>query len=126
MLDIEGFSSSWIGSLYEGRWIIEPDIESIKCIMGLEHLRGQSPEALSLSFTETYQVLSTNWLLCVCVGVSEPLAAASVGQSVVSVMGNRPGRTEPRENKRRPKVLKLMTTPRRLFRAALAALTRVR
>jgi len=155
LLDIEEFPSSWIGSLYQGRWIIEPDIRSIKCTMGIEHLRSQSPEAIerelwtglltynlvrskmlqaaysfdrevrSLSFTETYQVLSTNWLLCACVGVSKPMASASLGQSACAVVGNRPGRSEPRENKRRPKVLKFMTVARRVFHAALAALTKI-
>jgi hypothetical protein len=81
-------------------------------------------EVRSLSFTETYQVLSTNWLLCACVGVSKPMASASLGQSVCAVVGNRPGRVEPRENKRRPKILKLMTVARRVFHAALAALTK--
>lgn len=95
MLDRDEYPSAWLGSMYRGRWIVEPDIKSIQCTMGLEHLRSQSPEGLereiwtgvltyslvrakmlqsgyeawreirSLSFTETYQLLSTNWLLCV-------------------------------------------------------------
>lgn len=135
--------------------MVEPDVESIKCTMGLEHLRGQSPEALereiwtgmltynlvrlkmlqsghasgreirSMSFTETYQLLSTNWLLCACVGVRESMAIASQQQSTCAVIGNRPGRSKPRENKRRPKILKLMTVPRKLFHAALAAISKV-
>jgi len=151
MLDCEMYPSQWIGSLYEGRWIIEPDIESIKCTMGLEHQRSLTPagieqdlwtglmtynlvrakmlqsgfatnrEIRSMSFTETYQLLSTNWLLCACVGVSPAMATASQAQGVVAIVGNRPGRIEPRENKRRPKVLKLMKIPRRQFHAALAA-----
>lgn len=151
MLDIELHSNSWLGSLYESRWMIEPDIESIKCTMGLEHLRAQSPEGMerelwtgmltynlvrlkmlqsgyaanreirSMSFTETYQLLSTNWLLCACTGVSEAMSTSAQAQSVCAIVGHRPGRVEPRENKRRPKVLKLMTLPRRLFKAAMAA-----
>lgn len=135
--------------------MVEPDIESIKCVMGLEHLRGQSPEALereiwagmltynlvrlkmlqsgyavgrevrSMSFTETYQLLSTSWLLCGCVGVKDSMAVASQRQGTCAIIGNRPGRSEPRENKRRPKVLKLMTVPRKLFHAAMACFSKI-
>ena len=93
MLDNEQYPAAWLGSLYEGRWIVEPDIESIKCTMGLEHLRSQTlagiqrelwtglltynlirakmlqssfttnREIRSSSFSETYQVLSSNWLV---------------------------------------------------------------
>lgn len=155
MLSIQQYPLDWLGSLYQGRWMIETDIESIKCTMGLEHLRSQSPEGLqrelwtglftynlvrskmlesarssnretrSLSFSETYQVLSTNWLLCACVGVSEPMKSASRGQSVSAVVGNRPGREEPRENKRRPKTIKLMKIPRSAFHAARAATSKI-
>jgi hypothetical protein len=155
LLDREVYPGAWLGSIYQGRWMVEPDIESIKCVMGLEHLRGQSPEALereiwtgmltynlvrlkmlqsgyaagreirSMSFTETYQLLSTNWLLCGCVGVKDSVAVASQRQGTCAIIGNRPGRSEPRENKRRPKVLKLMTLPRKLFHAALACLSKL-
>ena len=46
LLDVEEHPGAWLGSMYEGRWIVEPDIKSIKCTLGLEHLRGQSPESL--------------------------------------------------------------------------------
>ncbi len=148
MLDTQCYPKHWLGALFEGRWMIEPDIRSIKVTMGLEHLRAQSPEAIerelwtamlthnlirvkmlqsgyaanrelrSMSFTETQQLLSTNWVLCACTGVSEAMAESVQRQGVVAIVGNRPNRVEPRENKRRPKVLKLMTVPRRLFNAA--------
>lgn len=154
MLDRDAYPSDWLGSMYQGRWMVEPDIESIKCTMGLEHLRSQSPEGLereiwtgvltynlvrakmlqsgyeawreirSLSFTETYQLLSTNWLLCACVGVNDAMAVSAQQQGRCAVVGHRPDRSEPRENKRRPKVLKLMTVARRVFHAAMAALTK--
>ena len=137
------------------RCIIEPDIGSVKCTMGLEHLRGQSPESLereiwtamltynlvrlkmmqsgysaerelrSMSFTETYQLLSTNWLLCACAGVNEAMVASAQAQGVCAIVGNRPDRSEPRENKRRPKVLKLMNVLCRIYHAMLAALSKV-
>jgi len=131
------------------------DTESIKCKIGLEHLRGQSPASMereiwtgilaynlvrlkmlqssyatgreirSMSFTETYQLLSTNWLLCACSEVSHAMADSAQQQAGVAIVGRRPDRSEPRENKRRPKVLKLMTVPRRLYHAALAALSKI-
>lgn len=152
LLDMDAYPGTWIGSLYHGRWIVEPDIGSIKCTLGLEHLRGRSPDTLereiwtalllynlvrlkmmqsgyaaqrdirSMSFTETFQLLSTNWLLCASTGVNEALVASSQAQGACAIIGNRPGRSEPRENKRRPKILKLMTVPRRFFHAALAKL----
>ena len=155
LLDVEGHPGTWLGSMYEGRWIVEPDIESIKCTLGLEHLRGQSPESLhrelwtgvltynlvrlkmlqsgyaagrevrSLSFTETHQLLATNWLLCACVGVTEAMAVSAQRQGVCAVAGQRPDRVEPRENKRRPKVLKLMTVARKIFHATVAALAKI-
>lgn len=155
LLDIAAYPSDWIGSLYKGRWMVEPDIGSIKCTMGLEHLRGRSPESIereiwtamltynlvrlkmlqsgyaagreirSMSFTETYQVLSTNWLLAACVGANEAMVYSAEAQGVCAVVGHRPGRSEPRENKRRPKVLKLMTVPRRVYHAMLAALSKI-
>jgi len=154
LLDVEEHPGAWLGSMYEGRWIVEPDIESIKCTLGLENLRGQSPESLhrelwtgvptynlvrlkmlqsgyaagreirSMSFTETHQLLATNWLLCACVGVSEAMAVSAQQQGTCAVIGQRPDRVEPRENKRRPKVLKLLTVARRMFHAALAAITK--
>lgn len=150
-LEVADYPSAWLGSVFLGRWMVETDIESIKCTIGVEHLRGQSPDSLerelwtgmmaynlirlkmlqggyaagrehrSMSFTETYQLLSTNWLLCACNGVSEAMSQSAQQQSTVAMIGHRPGRSEPRENKRRPKVLKLMTVPRRVFHAALEA-----
>ena len=106
MLDCERYPGEWLGSFYEGRWLIEPDIESIKCTMNLEHLCAQRPEGIerelwtgqltynlvrikmlqsgyaanreirSMSFTETYLMLSTNWLLCACTDVNEAMSVA--------------------------------------------------
>jgi len=70
-------------------------------------------------------LLATNWLLCACVGVSEAMAASVQQQGTCAVIGQRPDRVEPRENKRRPKVLKLMTVARRMYYAAIAALSKI-
>jgi len=139
----------------EGRWIVEPDTGSIKCTLGLELLRGQSSESLhrelrtgeltcnlvrlkmlqsgyaagreilSMSFPETHQLLATKWLLCECVGVSGAMVVLARQQGTCAVIGQRLDRVEPRENKRRPKVLKLMTAGRRMFHAVLAAISKI-
>ena len=46
MLACERYPGEWLGSLYEGRWLIETNIASIKCTMVQEHLRAQSPERI--------------------------------------------------------------------------------
>jgi hypothetical protein len=56
-------------------------------------------------------------LLCAVNGVSEAMAIACLRQGTCSIAGNRPNRVEPRANKRRPKILKLMTTPRSALKA---------
>ena len=147
--------SCWIGSLYKSRWMVEPDIRSIKVTMGLEHLRSLTPEGIerelwtgvltynlvrtkmlqsgfeakrevrSLSFTETYQLLSTNWLLCACQVPNEAMVISAQLQGVCAIVGTRPERTEPRANKRRPKILKLMSIPRRLFKALISKLKKI-
>jgi hypothetical protein len=48
MLGIDRPPSFWISSLCQGRWMVESDIESIKCTMGIEHLRSQAPEGFRL------------------------------------------------------------------------------
>ncbi|WP_461505793.1 hypothetical protein [Rhodopirellula baltica] len=85
----------------------------------------QSANSVPTPFLGPYQVLSTNWLLCACVGVSKPMVIASLSQCTCAVVGNRPGRAEPRENKRRPKTLKLMKVPRWIFHAAVASLSKI-
>ena len=59
------------------------------------------------------------------VGESQSLAMASLVQCAVAIIGHRPNHAEPRENKRRPKILKTMTVPRRIFQQALAALRKM-
>ena len=80
---------------------------------------GRDPR--SLSFTTTLQLLATNWLLCAVIGVSEEMATLGQEVSRSQRVGNRDGRVEPRVNKRRPKILALMTKPRRQLQAELEA-----
>ncbi|TVP99465.1 MAG: hypothetical protein EA381_09785 [Planctomycetaceae bacterium] len=72
-----------------------------------------------MSFTATIRLLSTNWLLCACPEVKE---ATMVGAQTRSVGENRlpSGRSEPRENKRHRRVLKVKTVPRSIVDSALS------
>ena len=76
---------------------------------------GRDPR--SLSFTTTLQLLGTSWLLCAVIEVTADLAA--LGQA--SSSSERVGRAEPRKNKRRRKLLALMTKPRHEYHAELGA-----
>jgi len=135
----------------EACWLVELDIRSIKCSLGMDVIRGKTPEMVrtefwscllaynlirakmlqscatsgrdprSLSFTTTMQLLGTNWLLCAVIGVTSELAQLGQEASSSEVVGHRPDRVEPRVNKRRPKVLALMTKPRVKYHAKLGA-----
>jgi hypothetical protein len=143
------YTSEWIGSVYQSRWLVELDIRAIKCSLGMEILRGKTPEMVrtelwscllaynlirlkilqscgthgrdprSMSLTKTMQMLATNWLLCAVNGVSEAMAALGQSQPTDELVGHRSGRYEPRKNKRRPKVLSLMTKPRDAYKSEL-------
>jgi hypothetical protein len=145
------YTSAWIASVYRVRWLAELDIKSIKCSLGMETLRAKTPEmvraelwscllaynlirfkmlqssiggsrnARSMSFTRTLVLLSTNWLLCGANGLNRSLIALGDNQPLDELAGHRPDRVEPRANKRRPKILKLMTQPRAEFKAQLGA-----
>ncbi|MDM4019473.1 IS4 family transposase [Roseiconus lacunae] len=150
MLDHKSCPAEWIASLYRSRWIVELDIESIKCSLEMEHLRAKTPEMVrrelwscllaynlirmkmlqsgaasnrdvrSMSFTRCMTLLATNWLLCGARGTNEALVELGQSQPLDEVIGHRPDRVEPRVNKRRPKVLKLMSKPRSEYDRQLA------
>jgi len=151
MTDDEQYSGNWIRSIYESRWLVELDIRSIKCSLNMDILRAKTPEMVrtelwscllaynlirlkmlqscavsgrdprSVSFTTTMQLLATNWLLCAVVGVTSELATLAQEVPTSQRVGQRDGRTEPRVNKRRPKVLALMQKPRHELRKELKA-----
>ena len=131
--------------------MVELDIRAVKCSLNMDILRAKTPPMVrtelwscllaynlirlkmlqscaasgrdprSLSFTTTQQLLATNWLLCAVIGVSEEMATLGQQTSGSERVGHRDGRVEPRANKRRPKVLALMTKPRRQLQAELNA-----
>jgi hypothetical protein len=136
------YTDTWIGSVYQGRWLVELDIRSIKCSLGMDILRAKTPpmvrtelwscllaynltrmkmlqsgidgsrDVRSMSFTRSLVLLGTSWLLCGARGVNEALVEFGQAQPLDELVGHREGRSEPRANKRRPKVLKLLTIPR--------------
>lgn len=151
ILATQVYTAAWIASVYRVRWLVELDIESIKCSLGMETLRAKTPEMVraelwscllaynlirlkmlqsgiggsrnvrSMSFTRTMTLLATNWLMCGSHGPNEALIALGMNQPLDETVGHRPDRVEPRANKRRPKILKLMTQPRDEFKAQLGA-----
>ena len=140
------YTGDWIRALYCSRWLIELDIRTIKCSVGLDQIRAKSPAMVrtemwscllaynlvrtkmlqaavpakrdprTMSFTTTLQMLTANWVLCGVIGVTDEQARLGQTMPRSERVGHRPGRHEPRENKRRPKLLKLMTKPRRASR----------
>lgn len=145
------YTPAWIASMYRVRWLVELDIRSIKCSLGMETLRAKTPEmvraelwscllaynlirfkmlqsgiggsrnARSMSFTRTMAMLGTSWVLCGACGLNGELVALGQNQPQDELVGHRPDRVEPRANKRRPKILRLMTQPRDKLKAELGA-----
>ncbi|MFM8249959.1 MAG: IS4 family transposase [Planctomycetota bacterium] len=141
ILDTAVFTRDWITNVYRSRWLVELDIRSIKCSLGMDIIRAKTPEMVqteiwscllaynlirmkmlqscsvngrmprTLSFTTTQQLLANNWLLG---SVMLTVELIELGQqtSASELVGNRLDRVEPRANKRRPKLLALLTKPR--------------
>jgi hypothetical protein len=151
IMDRKDYPASWIASVYQSRWLVELDIRAIKCSLHMDILRAKTPAMVrtelwscllaynlirlkmlqsciandraprSVSFTATMQLLATSWVVCAVMGVCD--AMADLGQSgpCSEQVGHRGGRFEPRKNKRRPKLIGLMTKPRHVYHAELAA-----
>jgi len=140
-------SKAELKSLYKKRWQIEVDFRNIKTTMGMETLSCKTPEMSKkeiwiyflaynlirllmaqsalladivprqLSFKHTLQL----WLAWNQQGVyndetNQELLFALISQQQI---GNRPGRTEPRAVKRRPKPFSLLMKPREEARAEI-------
>ena len=80
---------------------------------------GVSPR--TLSFTAALQTIGASWLVMVLGDdtLTSRLIAAALMAMAEHVVGNRPGRVEPRAIKRRPKEHALLTKPRTEARAEL-------
>jgi hypothetical protein len=66
----------------------------------------------SLSLTATLQMIGNLWLANAIRNFADDLRELFHTHQVTLKVGHRLGRNEPRENKRRPRILKLMTEPR--------------
>jgi len=144
------YSREWIGSVYRSRWLIELDIRSIKCSLDMDVVRAKTPEMVraeiwscllaynlirfkmlqsavacgrmprSLSFTTTLQLFATTWLLA-SVTRTQELIELGTAMPASQTVGNRLNRIEPRANKRRPKLIALLTKPRALAKEEIIA-----
>ena len=79
-------------------------------------VNGRMPR--TLSFTTTMQLLASNWVLA-SVMLTPELVHLGLQTSSSEIVGNRPDRVEPRANKRRPKLLALLTKPRHIAKLEL-------
>lgn len=148
ILDTEVFTRNWLTNVYRSRWLVELDIRAIKCSLGMDIVRAKTPAMVqteiwscllaynlirmkmlqscaangrmprTLSFTTTLQLLANNWLLA-SVMLTKELVELGQQTSSSEVVGNRLDRVEPRANKRRPKLIALLTKPRHIARLEL-------
>jgi hypothetical protein len=82
---------------------------------------GRSPR--QLSFTAALQKIAAAWaILSVCAdALLSSLIDVMLNDIAKNIVGNRPGRVEPRAIKRRPKPHKLLNEPRKTARAKLCS-----
>jgi len=141
ILETNVYSRRWITNIYRSRWMVELDIRSIKCSLGMDLVRAKTPAMVrteiwscllaynlirlkmlqscavtgrmprTMSFVTTMQLLATNWVLSSVIRSNELIELGLQAASSERV-GNRLDRIEPRANKRRPKLLALLTKPR--------------
>ena len=151
LLDHKLYDAWWLAGIYRGRWRVELDIRAIKCTLGMDILRAKTPEMVrtelwscllvynliresmlqaalhsgrtcrSLSLTATLQMLGTLWLSNAIRPADAAWRELFLVHQITIRVGHRPGRREPRANKRRPKILQLLTQPRHAAQAELEA-----
>lgn len=142
LLDYKLYDAAWLAGIYRGRWRVELDIRAIKCTLGMDILRAKTPEMVrtelwscllaynliresmlqaarrsgracrSLSFTATLQMLGSLWLFSATRPADADWRELLLEHQLTIKVAHRPGRSEPRANKRRPKILQLLTKPR--------------
>jgi hypothetical protein len=150
ILQTKVYSREWITLVYRSRWLVELDIRSIKCSLNMDIIRAKNPAMVrteiwscllaynlvrikmlqscavsgdmprSLSFTTTLQLLSASWVLA-SIMLTEELIELGSQVSRSQTVGNRLDRIEPRANKRRPKLIALLTKPRHQARLEILA-----
>jgi len=142
LLDHRLYDAPWLAGIYRGRWRVELDIRAIKVTLGMDILRAKTPEMVrtelwscllvynliresmlqaavgsgracrTLSLTSTLQLLGNLWLASAIHHFDTELRVMIQTHQIKLAVGHRSARNEPRANKRRPKILKLMTEPR--------------
>lgn len=144
LLDGETYPSEELAELYALRWDAEINLRSLKDLMQMDVLRGQSPEMVKKEIWA--HLLAYNLIRTVIAQAAQKHGVpprnisfkramrsveqfrstlanakehelASIYDTLLDIIashriGDRPGRTEPRQVKRRPKPYKRMTTPR--------------
>jgi len=146
LLDPQEYSKEDIGALYRRRWQAELNLRSLKSVMQMDHLRCKEPHRVRnemrahlVAYNLIRQVMCeaavhgqvSPWqisfkgtlttvveLLPVLGSIQNPQEFSNVLLSccLIHVVGNRPGRYEPRVVKRRPKPYKLMNKPRHAYK----------
>jgi hypothetical protein len=136
MLDAKTYPKKSLQSLYKQRWQVEVDFRHLKTTMGMDILSCKTPEMCekeiwvyllasnllrllitqsaanngliprNISFKHSLQIWNT-YRLC-----EKIIDDDMLNLMALRIVGNRPGRIEPREIKRRPKAFKLLTIPR--------------
>jgi len=149
LLDPQEVSAEALQALYQTRWHCELDLRSIKQMLGMDVLRGQTPDMVEkeiavhlfaynlirallaraadvhhlaprrLSFTAALNLLLAQGMLWVTLTLTREMAEEILSALAGQRVGERPGRCEPRAVKRRPKPHPLLTQPRREARRAL-------
>jgi len=150
ILETKLYSREWIAAVYRSRWLVELDIRSIKCSLGMDIVRAKTPAMVrteiwacllaynlirmkmlqssavygymprSLSFTTMMQFLANNWVLA-STNLTDELIELALQTGASEIVGNRLDRVEPRANKRRPKFIALLTKPRAIVRQEMLA-----
>jgi hypothetical protein len=135
LLDGEKYTAEDLAEFYRCRWRIETNLRHLKQTMGMGVLRCQTAEGVRkemLMFALVYNLVS-----CVIYEAAQRqgvtpdrisfidalrwLRTYSPGKELIELIVNpyRPGRSEPRAVKRRPKPYKLLTEPRQTLRNRL-------
>jgi hypothetical protein len=146
LLDAEQYPPEAIALLYRRRWQAELHLRSLKIVLQMDHLRCKTPERVrnefythllgynllrgviataafeadrppwQISFKGTLQTLK-EFLPTLLASVSVELwCDALLTAAATHIVGNRPGRFEPRLVKRRPKPYKHLREPRRNYK----------
>ena len=151
IMDRSNVTADWVRWMYRCRWTVELDIRDIKQTLGAERLRAKRPPMVltelwsillaynlvrlkmlqsgsaversvrSMSFAMTVQTLGTGWTTLAVAGANALVCRSVQIASRGSVVANRPGRVEPRANKRRSKMIALLVEPRWVHHARHAA-----